>query len=506
MSLAKFIDEKVNPAIALSNFDQGWSDALNQSKVFGIWLAIKNLHHKFLKDNFSKFGNFLCFLSYLLSAVLFLILPAPYFAEDKGWLAMIVAAAFGFRILGALLSGKDKYTPSAVDFLVLAFVGMNIIATLGSHYLAASVKGLMKMAVYFCSYFLFASTIQQAPRTRGIVLTACLLVAGVVVSLHGLWQYKVGVAPLATWEDPNVEDKTVRIYSFLRNPNLLAGYLVPLIPVGFGAAIMAFVEGGWKRHLSITIFLASALILVATILTGSRGGYMGIAASLAALGFIILNILWSSKPKLRPALASVVVAIPVGLLGILHMFPKYEHRLLSIFAGWGHSSNAYRLNVYKSSFQMFLDNWWLGIGPGNSTFKLAYGLYMRTGFDALGTYCVPLEVAVETGIFGLFIFAWMILAALTRAHINFWNKFSGSERWLCAGAAAGLMGMMVHGLVDTVYYRPQVQFIFWLLLAMCAYIRPQVQGTEPGSSPGADEDKTLEAIPAAGTDEDADQK
>ena len=476
MSLGKLINEKVNPAIALSNLDPAWSESLNHSKLFGIWLAVKNFANNAIK--LPAIGSFLQFISYVMVAVLFLILPAPCFAEDKGVLAALVVAAFALRVLGSLLSGKEKYTPTTLDLLVLAFAGMNVIATLGSHYLAASVKGLMKMAVYFISYFLFACTISAAPKKRGIAIVASLLTAGLVVSLHGLWQYKIGVAPLATWEDPNVEDKTVRIYSFLRNPNLLAGYLVPLIPVGLGAAIMAFVEGGWKRFLSIPIFGVAGLILVATVLTGSRGGYMGIAAGLGALGFILLTLLWNSKPKLRPLLIAFVVVLPIILLGVLHLFPKYEHRILSIFAGREHSSNSYRLNVYASSFKMFLDNWWLGVGPGNSTFKLAYGLYMRTGFDALGTYCVPLEVAVETGIGGLFAFGWMVVAAMTRAHINFWNSFAGSERWLCAGAAAGLLGMMVHGLVDTVYYRPQVQFIFWLLLAMCAYIRPQARSSE----------------------------
>ncbi len=60
-----------------------------------------------------------------------------------------------------------------------------------------------------------------------------------------------------------------------------------------------------------------------------------------------------------------------------------------------------------------------GIGVGNQAFRLAYGLYMRSGFDALGAYCVPLEIAVETGVFGLLAFAVLLLAILCRAHLNF---------------------------------------------------------------------------------------
>jgi putative inorganic carbon (HCO3(-)) transporter len=309
--------------------------------------------------------------------------------------------------------------------------------------------------------------LQKSSRNRSLVVISALLAAGLAVSLYGIYQYKIHVAPLATWEDPTVEDKTTRVYSTLKNPNLLAGYLVPLIPIGFGLTIMTFLQKGWRRLISLPVLGATAAIVLCCVFTGSRGGWMGMGAGLAMLGFMMLASLWSAKPKLRPLLVLVAIIIPACLVAAIHFMPATEHRIMSIFAGREHSSNSYRLNVYTSSLKMFKDSWWLGVGPGNATFKLVYGLYMRSGFDALGTYCVPLEVAVETGVVGLAIFAWMILACLSRAHQSFWASKSSAERWIAAGAAAGLVGMMIHGLVDTVYYRPQVQFIFWLLLALC---------------------------------------
>jgi len=155
----------------------------------------------------------------------------------------------------------------------------------------------------------------------------------------------------------------------------------------------------------------------------------------------------------------------------LQLVPGFEQRISSIFAGREHSSNSYRMNVWESSWQMFLDNWWIGIGPGNKTFRLAYGLYMRSGFDALGTYCVPLEIAVETGIVGLILFVGMVFLSLSRAHLTFWQCQTAYVRWLAAGLAAAIVGVMAHGLVDTVFYRPQVQLIFWFLLAACVALR-----------------------------------
>ncbi len=416
-----------------------------------------------------------------LVALLFLVLPAPQFADDKGILALVVMLACGLRLAASLFSKTQSYKANAVDALVLAFLGLNVVSAASSFYFAESLKGLAKMLVFFSSYFLFISVLQKSSLKRSLIVISTMLFAAGLVAAYGVYQYKTGVAALATWEDPNVLEKTTRVYSTLKNPNLLAGYLVPLIPLSFSLAIAAFFQKGWLRAISLPMLALGGLLSICCVFTGSRGGYMGIAAGIACLGLVIIRYIWGTKPKLKPLIIGILFFLPLGLALLLHHFPRYEHRIISIFAGWQHSSNAYRLNVYISSFKMFLDNWWLGIGPGNSTFKLVYGLYMKSGFDALGTYCVPLEVAVETGIVGLLAFSWLVIACLSRAHENFWTKDGSPSRWIFAGSAAGLLAMMVHGLVDTVFYRPQVQFIFWLLLALCICNSRKAEQTEIAS-------------------------
>jgi putative inorganic carbon (HCO3(-)) transporter len=428
-------------------------------------------------------------------ALLFLILPAPQFADDKKYLAMLATGAFALRLLAYLLNPSIKYKANAIDFVVLAFAAMNVIATAASHYLLPSIVGLSKMAVYFCAYFVFTGVLQKSSRNRSLIILSALLMSGLLVSAYGLYQYKIGVAPLATWEDPSIEDKTTRVYSTLKNPNLLAGYLVPLIPLSAAMTFMALCQKGWRKILCLAPLAGTAIIAACAVLTGSRGGWMGIAAGAAALGMVLLSFLWGTRTRLRIPLILTLIIIPITIALAIHFVPKFhpfEHRLLSIL-DTQHSSNAYRLNVYRSSFKMFLDSWWIGVGPGNSTFKLVYGLYMRSGFDALGTYCVPLEVAVETGIVGLGVFGWMILASCARAHENFWNNKHGSERWLAAGAAASLFAMMIHGLVDTVYYRPQVQFLFWLLIALCACIKAPANNLSAVELVAVEEDKKEKA-------------
>jgi putative inorganic carbon (HCO3(-)) transporter len=202
-------------------------------------------------------------------------------------------------------------------------------------------------------------------------------------------------------------------------------------------------------------------------LTGSRGGYLALIAEAAILLVVAAAWVWRRYQRARiPMLALLVVLPACAALAVHFALPSFEHRFLSIFSGSEHSSNAYRINVWRSSVAMFKDNWWIGIGTGNKTFEQAYGLYMRSGFDALGTYCVPLEVAVETGIPGALAFAWLLAALFARAHRRFWGSNDVAIGWLAVGAISAIAGMMAHGLFDTVFYRPQVQFIFWLSVAL----------------------------------------
>ena len=83
-------------------------------------------------------------------------------------------------------------------------------------------------------------------------------------------------------------------------------------------------------------------------------------------------------------------------------------------------------------------------------------LYMITGFDALGAYCVPLEVAVESGIFGLLIFGWLILLSFIRSAKYIIKDNLLENKIIVSSCIIGITGLMIHGMVDTVWYRPQI--------------------------------------------------
>ena len=141
-------------------------------------------------------------------------------------------------------------------------------------------------------------------------------------------------------------------------------------------------------------------------------------------------------------------------------------RILSIFAMRADSSNSFRFNVYNSCIDMLKDNWLLGIGLGNNNFREIYGLYMKTGFDALSAYNIYLETAVESGIFALIAFLGFLASVVYSAYRYITEESLSVNVLAVTCALTAIIGLLIHGFVDTVFFRPQIHFIFWTMVAI----------------------------------------
>jgi len=155
------------------------------------------------------------------------------------------------------------------------------------------------------------------------------------------------------------------------------------------------------------------------------------------------------------------------------LIPSQRTRFLSAFLGRGDSSGNYRLTVWDAVFKMIAKRPILGIGTGNKAFNQIYPIFQKSGYSALGTYCVPLEITVETGIVGLICYIWLVVTVVRWGwqRLNDFRAGEASDRseslWIVA-ALSMIAGMLAHGFVDTVWYRPQVQILWWLAIALIA--------------------------------------
>lgn len=398
--------------------------------------------------------------SILLISLIVLIgaLILPQFASDRFGIGVFIIASFIIFIVYGFLTESFSIKFNGIDFIFICFLLLATISAFSSYFLKESLIGLFKYLIFFIGYFVFKNTISNSKKSTLIILLSSLFIFATIASFIGIYQYIIGVEPLATWEDPNAEDTHTRVYSTLGNPNLLAGYLLLVMPLGF---TLPFEFKSNIFH-KTAFFMGSLIILLSIIFTGSRGAYIAVLAQML-ISIIVLASIFLKKYKISPILAIAITLIfSILVLGIIvFLFPVVKERILTIFTFREHSSNSYRVNVWISCLNMLKDNFFIGIGPGNSTFRLAYGLYMISGFDALAAYNIFLEFAVELGILGFFIALFIFLISFLKLHIIFWNK----GIFLGLGIFISLIGVLIHGLFDTVFFRPQIFIPFWLLIA-----------------------------------------
>ena len=205
------------------------------------------------------------------------------------------------------------------------------------------------------------------------------------------------------------------------------------------------------------------LSVLALILTGCRGAYLATMLIFGCAFLLSAKFFWQ---KYKKWFFGIIGSFCTLFVMAITFVGALRHRFMSIFAMRNDSSNSFRFNVYHSALQMFKDNWLLGIGVGNKNFREIYGLYMKTGFDALSAYNIYLEIGVESGIFALLSFVAFLIIMSVQA-VKYIIKSENIEGVIfIALSIIAIWAVMFHGLVDTIFFRPQLQFMFWIYVAI----------------------------------------
>ena len=353
-----------------------------------------------------------------------------------------------------------------IHLLLLLYWGIATVATAFSPVKSAAASGWIKLSLYLL-FFALAARVLRSPRLQNWLITIFLHVA-LLVSSYGVRQQFFGVEQLATWNDPNSPlAGDTRVYSYLGNPNLLAGYLLPAIALSIAAIFV------WRGLLPKLLALVMVTVNSACLyFTDSRGGWIGMVVLTTV--FLLLLRYWYQDylPRFwqKWLLPIVLLGLSTLIITALISVEPLRLRVSSIFAGREDSSNNFRINVWYAVLDMIRDRPLIGIGPGNDAFNKIYPLYMRPQYSALSAYSIYLEIAVETGLIGLACFTWLIMVIFNRGiiQINRWRKLADSRGFWFIAALAGMAGMLAHGVVDTVWYRPQISLLWWLMMAIIA--------------------------------------
>ena len=393
---------------------------------------------------------------FILPFILLTFVSSTFMNSDYiGFFALIVI----FLSFVKLFTVKgQRFILKSFEILLVIYFMFVVVSLFGSTLFVLSLKGFFKTFVYIAYYFsLILYLKDNSGKIPFILGTIGLCILG--ESLIGVFQSTLHLEQIATWQDVS------QLKPF--NPNLYGGYLVSGLPVVLGSVFYFWYKN--KIKLALLSVISSFVVVYTIFQTGCRGAYLSMMLVFFSVFVVCAHFFWK---KYKKVFLSLIASAFVFFSMVMMFASSLRHRFLSIFAMRGDSSNSFRFNVYHSSLEMFKDNWLLGIGVGNKNFREIYGLYMKTGFDALSAYNIYLEIAVESGIFALISFLVFLIMLCVDAVKYILKSCDYENIILISMCMIAIWSMLFHGIVDTVFFRPQLQFLFWTFVAVISSLLP----------------------------------
>jgi len=245
-----------------------------------------------------------------------------------------------------------------------------------------------------------------------------------------------------------------RLEGIFDSPNYLAMYLAPGVIIGVMLALAWSMEhGAWSAGVNKKIFRVSlAVIIAAFYFTYSYATWISVVLAL----FVILIL--RNKNKFSPKYATILVLV----LAIIFFLVKGTAKFHDLANFSQRSSLASRVIIWKSAGKMLQDNWMAGIGPGN--FQVKYLAYQRY-FPPYLEWAVPhphnlfLAFWLYSGLLGIVGF----LALLIFWFRDMAKKESDVTKYI---ALTIVVYVLLHGLVDTTYFKNDLAVVFWLNFLM----------------------------------------
>jgi len=308
--------------------------------------------------------------------------------------------------------------------------------------------GLGLYRAYIIEPIAFAFVLMHVVTTwrRALAVLSGFGVAGIVV---GVANSIVVIAALRAHTYDVTQTPPVVIYT---TANALALFLGPLIAV----AASLFLHGT-SRELRIGSGIFLLVAVPSMLLSFSRGGYLAMAA--VAIGLAL------SHRRRWLLLAGLVVA---G--GLVSAIPPIFHRISIEFQNVGGTTffgRAGRLELWSATLNM-LSHYPI-FGAGLSGFAERIGPYWNANHPErfIDPHNIVLNFWVETGLLGLFAFAWLLVLVF-RISWEGWKKSDAGWRPIFLGVLLAMVAIVVHGLVDVPYFKNDLSLLFWALAGIAA--------------------------------------
>ncbi|MBU4142395.1 O-antigen ligase family protein [Patescibacteria group bacterium] len=270
-----------------------------------------------------------------------------------------------------------------------------------------------------------------------------------------------------------------RLAAFYLSPNHLAMWLAPGLIVGWG--LWFETKKIWQK---VILFLVSCFLFLVLYFTYSYGAWLGLAVAAVFTLFYLWRlklINWHHLFLVSCFLFLVFASIIFLQLGGSHN-EKLTDLLISSRSSWQS-----RLMIWQSAVEILKNHWLFGIGPG--LFQKYYLEYQKYFSVPYLEWAVPqphnlfLAWWLQTGLAGFIGFIWLVVSFFKQAMLAIkhstptispspregekkrgWVLASATKQPLIIFSMAVMVYFLVHGLVDTTFWKNDLALLFWVVI------------------------------------------
>jgi len=382
------------------------------------------------------------FYIFLLLCVLLFVIPISNAMIEVSACSAILLWAIKRLVMKRM--NKTSFFPfTPIAYSLYAFIFVVILSSVFSSNVALSFRHFSRKTLeYFAIFLLFVDTINNKKRAK--IVINVLFASFLLISVDVLVQYFSG-------------------FEFLRNRIPVAGRIAGSYeyPDGFGNYLVSFLPLllVFRPKLKSYIFLRYALLLFFLfflIINSTKGAWIAFVTVFVFLGFYL-------KEKR-------FIAIPIILMLLFMISPQKTKTLTISQFRLAQASILQRIDLWKTSWNMFIDKPIIGQGLG--TYMSNFKKYQDEKERSVGEQGIwyahnsYLQMLAENGILGLFSFLAVIFSAFIFAFKSLSISSDKFFRMSIMGFIAGLFGYSVQIFFDSTFYSLSNAVIFWSILGI----------------------------------------
>ena len=399
-------------------------------------------------------------------------LPMEYFFRDmlkinilaSVWEELFIAAAACMVIWRTCLKRNDTFkrtSPVETAMLLFMVVGLGLMF-LTRKYAYIGWAGLRAQVEYMVWFFLILRLCETKEDARFTIWAFAAVVFA--LSLHGCYQYVIGVPIPAHWTSQTEMSVRTRVFSITGSPNIFGSLLVLAAPTS--AALIYYAKKPlWK----LCFLCTTGIICLCDLFTFSRGSWVGLIVAIVIFAVFVDKRLFGF---MGVAMAGILVAVPSIASRIAYLFTS-DYSTASAAGG--------RSVRWKVGMTLLQKNSPLfGYGLGRFGGAVAMNNQVQSDIDYFYLDNYYLKTLVEMGYLGLAFFILLLLVLLVfafRASFKAGEKHEyvrsldpvvrneGNDRLVCVGVLCGMCGVLTHCFFENIFEEPYMMAYFWGLAA-----------------------------------------